>query len=350
MAKRLSQNLNSDFIAAANRLRPKQARHKIVAYVESYDDVFFWSSLLRSLETPHYYFEVMLPSRTSLSKGKKIALMNDLGDRLGTSMIACVDADYDYLMQGETTEASWQVCRNPFVFHTYVYAIENFQCYAPTLQNVCVMATLNDRRIFDFEAFLQQYSEIIWPLFVWNIWAYRYGRYSTFSMLDFFLIVLIERLNFYHPEQTLEALRHRVNAKISRLQKIFPQGRDTYKPLMKRLLSLGLTPQTTYLYMRGHDLFDGIVSPMLTGVCEALRRDREREIRHLAEHAVQMQNELAAYQHAVAPVEEMLRKHTGYRESEPYKRIQDDIKRLIDRLEQKRLGGGNEEEAKEKVS
>ena len=190
------------------------------------------------------------------------------------------------------------------------------------------MATLNDRRIFDFEAFLQQYSEIIWPLFVWNIWAYRYGRYSTFSMLDFFHIVLIERLNFYHPEQTLEALRHRVNAKISRLQKIFPQGRDTYKPLMKRLLSLGLTPQTTYLYMRG----------------------REREIRHLAEHAVQMQNELAAYQHAVAPVEEMLRKHTGYRESEPYKRIQDDIKRLIDRLEQKRLGGGNEEEAKEKVS
>ena len=91
MAKRLSQNLNSDFIAAANRLRPKQARHKIVAYVESYDDIFFWSSLLRSLETPHYYFEVMLPSRTSLSKGKKIALMNDLGDRLGTSMIACVE-------------------------------------------------------------------------------------------------------------------------------------------------------------------------------------------------------------------------------------------------------------------
>lgn len=337
MARRLSQNLNSDFIAAANRLRPKQARHKIVAYVESYDDIFFWSTLLRDLETPHFYFEVMLPSRTSLSKGKKIALMNQLGDNLGTSMIACVDADYDYLMQGETTEASRQLCGNPYVFHTYVYAIENFQCYAPTLQNVCVMATLNDRRIFDFELFLKNYSEIIWPLFVWNIWAYRYGRYTSFSMLDFFHIVIIERLNYYHPEQTLEALRHRVNAKISRLQKQFPGGRDTYKPLRDRLLSLGLTPQTTYLYMRGHDLFDGIVSPMLTGVCEALRRDREREIRRLAEHAVQMQNELAAYQHSVAPVEEMLRKHTGYMESEPYKRIQADIKRLLERLEEENV-------------
>ncbi len=329
MAKRLSQNLNSDFIAAANRLRGKRARRKIVAYVESYDDIFFWSNLLRPLEDDDHCFEVMLPSRTSLSKGKKIALGNVLGEqRLGTSMIACVDADYDYLLQG-ATEASRQVCRNPYVFHTYVYAIENYQCYAPTLQNVCVMATLNDRHVFDFERFLAQYSEIIWPLFVWNVWAYRYGRYTAFSMLDFYHIVGIERLNFYHPEQTLDHLRHRVNSKIARLQRQFPQGRSTYRPLRDQLTALGLTPQTTYLYMRGHDLFDGIVVPMLTGVCEALRREREHEIRRLAGHAVQMQNELAAYQHAVSPVEEMLRKHTGYTAAPPYVRIQDDIRRML---------------------
>lgn len=331
MAKRLSQNLNSDFIAAANRLGGKRARHKIVAYVESYDDVFFWSTLLRSLETEQYCFEVMLPSRTSLCKGKKIAMANNLGNRLGACMIACVDADYDYLMQG-TTETSRQVCSNPYVFHTYVYAIENFQCYAPALQNVCVMSTLNDRHIFDFEGFLTSFSEIVWPLFVWSVWAYRYGRYTSFSMLDFYHIVVIDKLNFYHPEQTLDALRRRVNAKISRLQKQFPQGRSTYKPLRDELLSLGLTPATTYLYMRGHDLFDGIVAPMLTGVCEALRREREREIRRLAGHAVQMQNELAAYQHAVSPVEEMLRKHTGYAVSPPYLRVQADIRNFVESL------------------
>lgn len=38
--KKLSQNLNSDFIAAANRLGGRNARRKIVAYVESYEDVF----------------------------------------------------------------------------------------------------------------------------------------------------------------------------------------------------------------------------------------------------------------------------------------------------------------------
>ncbi len=334
MAKRLSQNLNSDFIAAANRLGPRSGRHRIVAYVESYDDVFFWSNLLRSLETDKYYFEVVLPSRTSLCKGKKIALSNELGERLGTSMIACVDADYDYLLQG-ATELSEEVCNNPYVFHTYAYAIENFQCYAPALENVCVMSTLNDRRVFDFEGFFSQYSEIIWPLFVWNIWGYQYGYYKQFSMLDFYHIVGIEKLNFYHPEQTLASLRHRVNAKISRLQRHFPQGRKTYKPLRSRLLELGITPQTTYLYMRGHDLFDGVAAPILNGVCEALRREREREIRHLAEHSVQMQNELAANQHATSPPEEMLRKHTSYLSAPPYRQIVADIEQFLEKHKDK---------------
>lgn len=191
------------------------------------------------------------------------------------------------------------------------------------------MATLNDRRLFDFERFLSEYSVIIWPLFVWNVWAYRYGRHATFSMLDFYHIVGIDRLNYYNPGQTLDALRRRVNAKIGRLQRQFPQGRGTYKPLRDELLSLGVTPETTYLYMRGHDLFDGIVAPLLSGVCEALRREREREIRRLADHAVQMQNELAAYQHAVSPVDVMLRRQAGYTASPLYERIRDDVRRFL---------------------
>lgn len=326
--KRLNQNIDSAYISAMNRLGGKRARRKIVAYVESYDDVFFWSTLLRPLETGDAYFEVMLPSRSSLCKGKKIALANDLGPRLGECMIACVDADYDYLMQG-ATPTSATVCQNPYVFHTYVYAIENFQCYAPALHNVCVMATLNDRRIFDFEQFLRQFSETVWPLLVWNVWAYRYGRYTRFSMLDFYHTVRINTLNFYHPEQTIEKLRHAVNAKVSRLQKQFPEARSTYKPLRTELLNLGLTPQTAYLYMRGHDLFDGVVQPILATVCEMLRREREREIRRLAEHTVQMQNELSAYQNATATIDEMMRKHTVYVQCPEYQRVQADIRQMM---------------------
>ena len=330
--KRLRDHINSAYISAMNRLGGKHARKRIVAYVESYDDVFFWSNLLRPLETDRYYFEVMLPSRTTLCKGKKIALANELGSRLGTCMIACVDADYDFLMQG-TTLSSQEVCSNPYVFHTYVYAIENFQCYAPALQTICVMATLNDHHLFDFETFMSQYSQIVWPLFVWNIWCYRYGCYKQFSMLDFFHIVQLKDFNLYHPEHALEHLRHLVNSKVTRLQRQFPEGRKTYKPLREELLRLGVTPETTYLYMRGHDVFDGVVMPLLTEVCEQLRREREREIRRLAEHNVQMQNELSAYQNAMGSIEEMMRKHTVYMDCPQYKMVQSDVQSLLSQID-----------------
>ena len=320
----LSTYISSQYVQAANRLAGKHARKSIVVYVESFDDVAFWSTLLRPLETEEVYFEVMLPSKTSLCKGKKIALAN----QLGPNMIACVDADYDYLMQG-STPTSEEVCRSPYVFHTLVYAIENYQCHASSLHNVCVSATLNDRRIFDFEAFLKAFSEIIHPLFVWNVWCYREGKFKQFSMADFYRIVRLRDINLYHPEQELNDLRRRVNSKIARLQHQFPEAKKGYKPLREELLLLGVTPDVTYLFMRGHDLLDGIVSLLTTKVCDQLRRERERDIHKFAEHAKQMQNELASYQHSVASVDDILKHHHGYATAPQYLWVQDQIKAFL---------------------
>ncbi len=50
MPKRLSENLTSLYLGAAQKLKSKKARKKIVAYVESYDDVFFWRTVLDDFE------------------------------------------------------------------------------------------------------------------------------------------------------------------------------------------------------------------------------------------------------------------------------------------------------------
>ena len=218
MAKRLQEHLNSNYFELASKLRPKNAARKVVAYVESYDDVFFWRSVLQDFETDRIKFEVMLPSRYSLCKGKKAALMNKLGPSLGDFMIACVDADYDYIMQG-ATEISRTLLSSPFIIHTYAYAIENYQCYAPALHTACVMSTLNDRDIISLEAFMEEYSKIIWPLFVWSIWAHKNGQASTYSITAFSQTVTFHDINPYHPENALEHLRDRVNKQIGWLQR-----------------------------------------------------------------------------------------------------------------------------------
>jgi hypothetical protein len=76
VARNLRDNLTSAYFDAAHKLYPKKSRRRIVAYVESYDDVPFWRTLLEEFENDECYFQVMLPSATSLAKGKKMVLMN----------------------------------------------------------------------------------------------------------------------------------------------------------------------------------------------------------------------------------------------------------------------------------
>lgn len=337
MAKRLSENLTSLYLGAAQKLKSKTARKKIVAYVESYDDIFFWRTVLDEFEDEHCYFEIMLPSRSTLGKGKKLVLMNRLGPQLGNYMIACVDADYDYLMQ-DATQTSRLVNRNPYVFHTYVYAIENYQCYAESLHRVCVMATLNDRQVVDFEGFMREYSHIIWPLFVWSVWVYRNDRYRDFTLSEFGTAVSFNELNVYHPELTLDYVRRKVNRKMSWLQRHFPEARKSYGPLKAELLQLGVTPETTYLYIQGHTLFDNVVSPLLIPVCILLRKEREREIKKLAEHEIQRQNELSCYQHSQNSVEEMLKKNVGFKNAPPYQQLRRDLAKLVENAKGQTVG------------
>ena len=348
---RLTGYVSSQYQEAANRLRSKTSRKKIVAYVESYDDILFWRSVLSRFENEERYFEVMLPSHKVLERGKKSVLMNliikeqgamnkdealaqkgdshDLFSRLGPSMIACVDADYDYLIRG-ATETSYKIWNSPYVLHTYAYSIENLQCYAPSLHNVVVMVTLNDNRIFDFEEWMRQFSEAIFPLFVWSIWHYRRSIYGKFTIKDFNRVIDLGGFSLQDPEACIQNVRNKCYKKVGWLQRENPDAKESYLALKKELIEeLGVTPQNTYLYIQGHHLFDKVVVPIMQKVCSQLVRQREQEIRHQSRHSTQMRNELSCYSHSTQDIAQMLKKNMGYVMCEAFLRIQDDAAKIL---------------------
>ena len=330
MPKRLKDNINSRYFEAANALTSKKARRRIVAYVESYDDIYFWRTVLTEFEDDKRFFEVMLPSKVNLTRGKKSVLMNFLeGAPLGKDMIACVDADYDYLLQGRTAQ-SRKVLESPYVFHTYVYAIENYQCYAPSLHNVCVSVTLNDHRIFDFRTYFQAFSEAVFPLFVWSIMLYRNGNYNKFSISDFNRIADPGGFNVKSPESSIANVKRKVNTKINELQRLFPDAKEEYLATKEDIKSLGVTAQTTYLYIQGHHLFDTIVSPIMSKVCNLLRQERQNEIYYAMAHKTQKRNEMTCYENSLQDIKVMLKKNNGYMTSEPFRRLQEDVRMYLD--------------------
>ena len=308
MAKKLRENITSDYMEAANRLNSKKTKRRIVAYVESYDDVFFWRTVFSQFENDQRYFEVMLPSRHRLERGKKSVLMRLLAKNAGSDLVCCVDADYDYLIQG-VTETSRTMLGSPYVFHTYAYAIENLQCYAPSLRTVCVAVTLNDHEIFDFNDFL--------------------------AITDFNKVIELGGFNLDNPMASIKHVRRKVYVRVGDLQKKNPDAKESYLDLKRELIEeLGVTPQTTYLYIQGHHLFEKLVLPVMGKVCARLIRDREMEIRRQSVHSTQMRNELSCYSHSTQDIAQMLKKNMGYLVSDPFRHILSDVQMFFTRKSQ----------------
>lgn len=343
--KRLTDNVNSRYIQAADRLLPGNRRGRIIAYVESYDDVPFWRLLLDEYESPDYHFQVMLPAKGGLTKGKKPALNSMLGTgALGSHMIACVDSDYDWLMDDITGTSSF-INGCPYVIQTYTYAIENYQCWARSLYQICAQCTLNDRRPVDIEGFMAEYSKAVWPLFVWNVWFYRSRRHSEYSMQEFAIDTRLGHVDLNHPSRVLQSLQERIKRKVLSLVQKYPSASEQVEELKKLLASKGVTESDCYLFIQGHHLVENVILKLLDAICLNLRQERETEIRSLALHNQQYQNEISAYRHSQMDVSEALRKNTHYRDCPMYARMGNDVGRLLVMLPER--GGEKQQNGKD---
>ncbi len=116
------------------------------------------------------------------------------------------------------------------------------------------------------------------------------------------------------------------------MQAEFPNNKEEYLKTRESIKSLGVTPQTTYLYIQGHHLFDNVVVPILNKVCNRLRQERQDEISRTARHFTQRQNEMSCYEHSVLDIRQTLKKNMGYILSEQFRRIQRDMEQYLTKV------------------
>jgi hypothetical protein len=193
-----------------------------------------------------------------------------------------------------------------------------------------VSVTLNDHRIFDFRAYFQAFSEALFPLFIWSVMLYRNGNYNKFSISDFNRIADPGGFNVQNPEPSIVNVKRKVNTKINELQRQFPDAKEEYMATKEDIKALGVTAQTTYLYIQGHHLFDTVVSPIMSKVCNLLRQERQNEIYYAMAHKTQKRNEMTCYENSLQDIKAMLKKNNGYMTSEPFRRLQEDVREYLD--------------------
>ena len=301
----------------------------VKVYVEGYEDVAFWRGIFDHFQNPYMRFEISVPNRADLPKGKKVLM--GMIPRSSEELLLCVDSDFDYLFAGRTPQSK-EVAEAKFMFHTYAYATENYLCYAPSLHNVCVRATKNDTRIFDFERFMADYSRIIYPLFLWYAYSAQQESEHIFTLADFRASV---RLNFLEIEhnglRTLAWLRRNVARRDQALRERHAEMIEPKRAFAEKLFRRGVTPENTYLFMHGHTLMDNVVIVLLNTVCEKLRELSIAKITASSKKGVALKNEMSNYTNSLRSIRDVLLDNENYTKSPLYKRLERDIERYIAR-------------------
>ncbi len=327
MAKRKRKERNEEFVPSRLEARPGQ--RLVEVHVEGYDDVAFWRGVFDDFESERVTFEISVPPRPDLAKGKRVVM--DLIPESGPTLLLCVDSDFDYLFGGRTPQSK-RVLGAKYLFHTYAYATENYVCWAPALHSVCTKATKNDTRIFDFERFLGEYSRVIYPAFAWYAWSASAGDEHIFKLIDFKNTV---RLNYLEVRDngsaTLDWLRGNVQRRVGSLEHHYPQWTGEVKHFVKDVCSDDATPENTYLFMHGHTLLDNVVMPMLNAVCEKLKQMANDRIQTSAQRGVAFSNEVSNYRNALVSVRDTLVYNETYKDCPLYKRLHGDIAAMLRR-------------------
>lgn len=313
------------------RLALKDGQRCVKVHVEGYDDVAFWRDIFDEFESDRLTFEISVAPRRDLAKGKKVLI--DMLEQTSDERIVCVDSDFDYLLDGQTTQ-SYQVKTAPYLFHSYAYSIENLLCYAPSLRSICTKATKNDMPTLDFEWWFEQYSRTIYPVFLWYIYSAKLDDLTLYKLDSFKNDVRIQYIDLETDGQsTIEWVSRKVSRRIEFLERQYPQYVSLVAAEGERMKARDLFPENTYLFMQGHTLFENVTVPLLESICSKLRRLEMEHINDSSAKGTPLMNALDNYRNSTQMgIRNLLLTNTNYKDCFLYKRLRDDIRAYVSRI------------------
>lgn len=313
-----NENKDFHFANAAKRfaLDAKMFRCRAAVHVENKDDIIFWSAVLKHFR-PGERFHFIAGSRNEFGhETSGVTQCLKYFDFLSRDFFICIDSDYRYLLKEQGIDA------DHFVIQTYTYSFENHHCFADGLDDVCGRVTHLKNNVFDFRKFLTDYSRIIYDLFIWHLYFLNSDP-SHFTKYDFnsYVNIITIKSKVRITERVacaLDVLRSRVEKKVGYLGRKYPNAdlqliKDRYK-------ALGLTPDTAYFFVRGHNLYD-MISCISKEVCKNLL-EQEKNGRSTREAIANLYRDRNN-------VDLQLKQNIKYGEYSAIRKVEEDINNLL---------------------
>lgn len=238
---------------AAKRFKAEAKLYGYAAaiHLENKNDEIFWSKILKHAY-PDKKFRFIASSR-NISGNTTCGCTQCLQykDFLSERFWIAIDSDYRYLNQQEDIDA------NHFILQTYTYSFENHFCFSDNVNRAEMMACGIQK--IDFQRFLTDYSRIIYPLMVWQLYLQSVSP-EAFPQRVFHRLLnltLGHKATENNGASVLLQLKERAHKLETHLKRQYPEADPTW--FEARCQTLGVHRDNCYLFVRGHQLYDLIV-------------------------------------------------------------------------------------------
>jgi hypothetical protein len=284
-------------------------RKSLTIAVEGKDDMAFWSFVFdRSDLRNKYKIFKNYNYPTPQSSGKNT--LKHYLPHTQRDFAICIDSDYDYLLEN----TDWH---RPFVFQTFTYSIENYYCYVPSLAAVLSRAAnlpFNTER-FNFEdIFIRQFSEIIYELLVESLQESQdTGRVSEARSK---LGKNIRLTSGRTKESMLTHFNTHIQGELQHLTVT-----NTFR---EQLTQKGLTPETAYLFARGHDVLNSVFVKLLKVFREDLKNEKMNELEAIEDVSTRKAAQ-KAYRMGHLSVQTCLEENRNFTECSLFQKIEEAI-------------------------
>lgn len=236
-----------------------------VVHVEAEDDIWFWKKTLERYRKGRYIF---LPSTKNEYGNWTSGCTQCLKYRnfLSQRFFICIDSDLRILL-GEQLEASRGILQ------TRTYSWENHCVWADGLQERFASST-GKGHIFDFRQFLSEYSGIVYAPMLLMLYQERTGQ-EEFAREHFRRCISV----VYRHGDEKDNGRKLLDCIHERLDKATAGRSDGFRLHEEeaRYATFGLRQDNAYLYVRGHCVYNTVVS-IGRKLCEGTGCDFENDI------------------------------------------------------------------------
>jgi len=271
-----------DYLELAERM-VEDAYHNrcyLSVLVEDIYDIRFWECIIENVK-PELKDKIDFPNPTPKgTRGKDV--LKRFKNCVNKQFIICIDSDSEYLYDKKTWYDS------EFIFHTFVYSKESFQCNPFTLSEICKDITTEK---YDFSCLFKELSKHLAPFFYFWLYAKETSQFVDIVNSDNLSNIFnFSAYSFEHIGDEFliyQCIDEKVGAILSEIRN---QMDNTWYeatvqeeiPLIKQKLkeSYSITEDEIILFCRGHTLLDKFVNPFINKIVDILKKEKIEKIRH----------------------------------------------------------------------